>query len=57
MIRVVGYLHLSGVVHRDIGIENFVLSGSGRVILIDFGLAITDGDEQPGSMHFPFFPT
>ncbi|GAA5824408.1 hypothetical protein JCM3770_004591, partial [Rhodotorula araucariae] len=29
-----------------------VLSAGGRVVLIDFGIAVERGDEQPGAMHF-----
>jgi serine/threonine-protein kinase len=38
LIRIVGYLHENGVVHRDIRIPN-VLVNEGEVSLIDFGLA------------------
>lgn len=52
MLEAVRYLHETGIAHRDIGTDNFVLERSGRVVLIDFGLAIPEHVEQMGSMYF-----
>ena len=57
----VNYLHINGVVHRDLKLENFVFSGpgtgEGTLKLIDFGFARAslDGDamtENCGSLLF-----
>ena len=50
MLRAVNYLHLNGIVHRDIKLENFLFadnSHDSRLILIDFGLSklIDDGEK------------
>lgn len=38
IIRIIGYIHSSGIVHRDIRIPNVMVQGS-ELKLIDFGLA------------------
>lgn len=53
---VIAYCHVQGVGHRDIKHDNFVLSDSCEVTLVDFGLAIELGAEKIqefcGSMPF-----
>ena len=39
MTTVVEYLHASGVIYRDLKMENIVLDAKGHIQLIDFGLA------------------
>jgi MAP/microtubule affinity-regulating kinase len=39
MVSAVGYLHEQGVVHRDLKLENVLLSGANTCKLCDFGLA------------------
>ncbi|TKY56302.1 Serine/threonine-protein kinase PEPKR2 [Spatholobus suberectus] len=46
VMLVVKYCHDMGVVHRDIKPENILLTGSGRIKLADFGLAIRISEGQ-----------
>jgi hypothetical protein len=39
MVSAVDYCHRNSVVHRDLKIENILISSTGRIKLIDFGLA------------------
>jgi len=36
----IGYLHGGGLIHGDLNTSNFILTESGKVVFIDFGLAI-----------------
>lgn len=51
MLSAVAYLHQELIAHRDLSPANFVLSHEGRAVLIDFGISIQPGDEEPGAMH------
>jgi len=39
MILAVEFLHVNGVIHRDLRPENFVFTPSGYLKLIDMGIA------------------
>ncbi|GAA5908896.1 hypothetical protein JCM8208_005612 [Rhodotorula glutinis] len=52
LVAAVSHVHERGVAHRDINPNNVVLSGRGRLVLIDLGIAVEEGDEKAGEMHF-----
>ncbi|KAJ9450130.1 RAC family serine/threonine-protein kinase-like protein [Diplonema papillatum] len=45
----VAHLHLAGVMHRDLKLENLVLDHAGHVVLTDFGFAKRADPGDPGS--------
>jgi len=52
LFRTIGYLHAKNIVHRDLKLENILISRSGVVKLIDFGFSQW-GDE----IHYDFCGT
>lgn len=42
MAAAVGFVHLQGLLHRDIKLENFLISHDGHIVLADFGLSTWD---------------
>lgn len=57
VVQAVDYCHSHSVVHRDLKIENIMIDGRGRAVLIDFGLSnFYDGvnllSTFCGSLHF-----
>lgn len=52
LARITADIHRAGVVHKDIAPANILLAGSEqRLILIDFNIATTFAEEQPGFEH------
>jgi serine/threonine protein kinase len=47
MTIAIGYLHMKGIVHRDLKLENILLDQEGYLKIIDFGLAkmLSDNEE------------
>ena len=39
MIIAIGYLHMKGIVHRDLKLENILVDEQGFLKIIDYGLA------------------
>lgn len=58
MMKIVYKIHTLGIFHRDIKLENFVISPEGKVYLIDFGVSHQIQDEYikttmvPGSLAY-----
>ena len=46
MIIAIGYLHMKGIVHRDLKLENILLDQEGYVKIIDYGLAKMLGENS-----------
>jgi len=46
MTIAIGYLHMKGIVHRDLKLENILLDQEGYLKIIDFGLAKMLGDNE-----------
>lgn len=46
MIIAIGYLHMKGIVHRDLKLENILLDQEGYIKIIDYGLAKMLDDNQ-----------
>lgn len=55
ILSAINYLHINGIVHRDIKLENFVYSGpskgEGIIKLIDFGFARSNLETQEMTMN------
>mmetsp|Transcript_7334 Transcript_7334/g.11491 ORF Transcript_7334/g.11491 Transcript_7334/m.11491 type:complete len:240 (+) Transcript_7334:1088-1807(+) len=46
MAIAIGYLHMKGIVHRDLKLENILLDQDGYIKIIDYGLAKMLTDDQ-----------
>lgn len=51
LAEIVAEVHRHGVVHKDINPDNILIDRTGRPILIDFDIATTFAQEQPGFVH------
>ena len=56
IVSVLHYLHLQGIVHRDIKSHNFLIDKYLNVKLCDFGLARAKDDLNKGTMQFSGTP-
>lgn len=54
LIESIGYVHLKGVVHRDVKLDNVLLNQAGQAKLCDFGIAI---QTTPGQLIFDHIGT
>jgi|TARA_B110000285_G_scaffold35641_1_gene38309 serine/threonine protein kinase len=45
MTIAIGYLHVKGIVHRDLKLENILVDEEGYIKIIDYGLAKMLTDE------------
>jgi len=50
VVQTVGFAHSRGVVHRDLKPENVMVSGFGETQVIDWGLAVVDGQLAGGGV-------
>lgn len=46
MTIAIGYLHMKGIVHRDLKLENILIDQDGYIKIIDYGLAKMLGENQ-----------
>jgi serine/threonine protein kinase len=46
MTIAIGYLHLKGIVHRDLKLENILVDEDGYIKIIDYGLAKMLSEDQ-----------
>jgi serine/threonine protein kinase len=48
----IGYLHAQGIAHRDLKLENILLSQDGYLRIIDYGLAKMIGEGKDRCFNF-----
>ncbi len=49
ILHALEYAHSVGVVHRDVKPANVMVGPFGEVVLMDWGIALRDGDQDPGA--------
>ena len=50
VLRAVGYLHSHGIAHRDIKLENLLMTDQGYIKITDFGVSEVFSGEHPGAL-------
>ncbi len=54
LLDVLGYLHRHGWLHLDVKPDNVVVAPGGRVVLLDYGLAVREGSAVPPRGTLPY---
>lgn len=59
MANVIDYIHVNGLIHRDIKSDNFLLDLNGRIYLVDFDLMLPEASvwQRKLAAFFPFIRT
>jgi protein-serine/threonine kinase len=55
LLRAVSYLHSHGIAHRDIKLENLLMTDDGHIKLTDFGVSEVFRGEHPGLAATPYY--
>lgn len=54
VLQALSYLHRRGIIHRDLKPSNVIVERDGQVIVLDFGIAIQQGEDKDvaGTPHY-----